>query len=161
MATFATLHRNTELVLGLAVDDLWKAIPDDARRELGDVPALTHTLQRGAAELRELADRLRGSEAELDPADPEIPRLAAVRTTLEGQHKETVTALERLRLQLLRLLASKEHTADLTQQLELARTLETKLLRDVAAHTDIRRMLHRVRRQHRTPLTPSPTPSPA
>jgi eukaryotic-like serine/threonine-protein kinase len=161
LATFATLHRNTELVLGLAVEDLWKAIPDDGRRELGDVPALTHTLQRGAAELRELADRLKDSEAELDPADPEIPRLAAVRTTLEAQHRETVTALERLRLQLLRLLASKEHTADLTQQLEVARTLETKLLRDVAAHTDIRRMLHRVRREHRTSVTPTPTPSPA
>ncbi len=156
----STLHRNTELVLGLAVDDLWRNLPSDLRLDLGDVPALAHTLQASAAETRGLIERLHESERELDADGVDLPRLVATREALETRHKETVTALERLRLELLRLLASKQRTAGLTEQVAIARSLESSLLREVAGHREVRQLLGRAHRRHRS-LTPTPTPSTA
>lgn len=146
IAASSTLHRNTELVLGLAVDDLWKVIPPATRAELGDVPALAHALQGSAAELRDLIDRLRESERELPTDTPEHLEVTTVLAPLESRHRETVAALERLRLQLLRLLATRERTVELTQQLEAARLLEAALLREVGGHAAVRRVLERSRR---------------
>lgn len=154
----STLHRNTELVLGLAVDDLWRAIPADTRADLGDVPALAHALQGSAAELRDLIDRLRESERDLLADDPLRAELATALPPLEARHRESVAALERIRLQLLKLLATRTPTQELTQQLEQARTLEAALVRDVAAQLEVRRLLGASRR--RDPLL-TPTPSPA
>jgi serine/threonine-protein kinase len=153
----ATLHRNTEMVLGLAVDDLWQAVTADTRAELGDVPALAHTLQAGAVELRELIDRLRDSERTLRDDDPMLADLAAAREPLEQQHRRTVAALERVRLQLLRLLASHHHTADLTAELVAARAVESDLATQAAAHGAVRRML----RRPAAAFTPIATPTPA
>lgn len=146
IATSSTLHRNTELVLGLAVDDLWKVIPAATRAELGDVPALAHALQGSAGELRDLIDRLRESERELAADSVEFAEITQALAPLEQRHKETVAALERIRLQLLRLLATREHTVELTQQLEAARLLEAALHREVSGHAEVRRMLSRTRR---------------
>ena len=156
----STLHRNTELVLGLAVDDLWRNIPATTRRDLGDLPGLAHTLQASAAEMRGLIERLRDSERELESGHPEVARVITAREALEVRHKETVTALERLRLELLRLLASKQRTVELTQQIEIARELEGTLLREVVGHREVRRLLGRAHATH-TSLAPSPTPSTA
>lgn len=156
----STLHRNTELVLGLAVDDLWRNIPVETRHDLGDVPALAHTLQASASEMRGLIERLHESERDLEPGNPEVAKVIAIRDALEARHKETVTALERLRLELLRLLASKQPTVELTQQIEVARALEGTLLREVAGHREVRRLLGRAHRQ-RSPMAPTPTPSTA
>lgn len=154
----STLHRNTELVLGLAVDDLWRNLPAESRRDLGDVPALAHTLQAGAAEMRTLIDRLRDSEQELAADDTELPRLRETRLALEGRHKETVATLERLRLELLRLLASKQRTVELTQQIALARALEGEMLHEVAGHREVRRLLGQARRRG-SAISSTPTPS--
>ena len=123
----ATLHRNTEMVLGLAVDDLWKSIPETMRSELGDVPLLAHTLQGSATDLRGMIDRLRESERDLLGEAALAEQLATTRGALESRHKETVTSLERIRLQLLRLLATRERTSELTQQIQVARSLEHAL----------------------------------
>ncbi len=155
----ATLHRNTEMVLGLAVDDLWKAIPADTRAGLGDVPTLAHTLQAGATELRALIERLGESEQALTEDTTELAGLASARATLEQQHRTTVTALEQVRLQLLRLLASQHQTVDLVEQLRVAREVEADLARHAAAHGAIRRLLQHTRTQ--VPITPRPTPTPA
>ena len=160
LAGGSTLHRNTELVLGLAVDDLWHNIPAPTRHDLGDIPALAHTLQGGATEMRGLIERLRESERDLDPGDAELAKVTTTREALEVRHKETVTALERLRLELLRLLASKQCTVELTRQIEVARDLESAVLHEVAGYREVRRLLGRAHRSH-GPLSPTPTPSAA
>jgi serine/threonine-protein kinase len=155
----STLHRNTELVLGLAVDDLWHAIPATLREGLGDVPALAHTLQASAVELRDIADRLRESERDTRHDELEQQKVVASREAVEHRHREAVATLERLRLQLLRLVALKEQSHELTAHLAEARELEQSLLVDLAAHHEIRVLLGRPVR--RVDATPTPTPKAA
>lgn len=158
-ATASTLHRPTEMVLGLAVDDLWRAIPEALRTDLGDVPALAHTLEQGATELRRLIASLQESEASDGVSDVDRRALVVAREGLEVRHREAIATLERVRLQLLRLLADRQQTGALTQQLEAARAIEASLHRDVAGHAEVRRLLHRPRRAT-APGTPTPTPPP-
>lgn len=158
-ANASTLHRPTEMVLGLAVDDLWRAIPDALRADLGDVPALAHTLERGATELRGLITSLQESEASDGVSDVDRAAIVETRLGLEVRHRETIATLERVRLQLLRLLADRQQTGALTQQLEAARAIEASLHRDVAGHAEVRRLLHRPKRTT-GPGTPTPTPPP-
>lgn len=158
-ANASTLHRPTEMVLGLAVDDLWRAIPEALRADLGDVPALAHTLEQGATELRGLITSLQESEASDGVADADRAAIVETRLGLEVRHRETIATLERVRLQLLRLLADRQPTSALTQQLEAARAIEASLHRDVAGHAEVRRLLHRPRRAS-APGTPTPTPPP-
>jgi hypothetical protein len=159
LAASSTLHRNTELVLGLAVDDLWHAIPAALRDGIDDVPALAHTLQASAGELRDIADRLRESERDTAHDEAEQRRLVATREAVEQRHREAIATLERLRLQLLRLVASRERSHDLTARLEEARALEQSLLVDLAAHNEVRALLGRPVR--RADETPTPTPKAA
>ena len=157
IAAASTLHRNTELVLGLAIDDLWKVVPAPTRADLGDVPALAHALQRNAEALRDLIDRLRESERELATDSDDRARVVTTLPPLEARHRETVAALERIRLQLLKLLATREHTVELTQQLASAHRLEAALTREIHGHADVRQLLGRTRRNDG--LTPAPTPT--
>ncbi len=159
-APSSTLHRNTEMVLGLAVDDLWRAMPAALRADLGDVPALAETLEHGATELRGLIASFQESEAAEGIAEEERQALAAARLGLEERHREAIATLERIRLQLLRLLADRQQTGALTQQLDAARAIEAALHRDLAGHVEVRRLLQRPRRAS-TQSTPSPTPPPA
>lgn len=156
LAASSTLHRNTELVLGLAVDDLWHAIPAALREGLGNVPALAHTLHASASELRDIADGLRALERDTGHDEREQHRLVATRRAAEHRHREVVATLERLRLQLLRLVASREQSQELTARLAEARAMEQSLLVDLAAHNEIRVLLGRP--VHRVDATPTPTP---
>lgn len=156
IAATQTLHRNTELVLGLALDELWNALPAGLRLELGDVPTLAGTLQHAAEELRDLGERLAASVEDLADIDPpESRRLDALRVQVQQRQREAITELERLRLHLLRAVAERRATEDLTQQLAAAQELERTLLADLAGHATLRRMLSGTARP-----TPSPTPSP-
>jgi len=158
LSTSATLHRPTELVLGLAVDDLWRALPAELRQDLGDVPTLAHTLQASATELRDLIERLRESERQMTDAAGEVIDLKTTRNAVEAKHHEAVKALEQIRLQLLRLLATRTRTTELTNQLSAARDLEVALMHDIAGHASVRRMLKHAAR-HSAGRTPTPTPS--
>ncbi len=160
LAASSTLHRNTELVLGLAVDDLWKAIPASLRDGLGDVPTLAHTLQSAAGELRTLSEQLSAARDALPSGDPESARTDATVAAVDARHREVVTGLERLRLQLLRLLASRQHTSELTRDLDAARRLESDIIQELAAHAEVRRILRRPRLSP-VQLTPTPSGTPA
>lgn len=156
LAAPSTLHRNTELVLGLAVDDLWHAIPAALREGIEDVPALAQTLLASAGELRHIAEGLRASERDTAHDEAEQRRLAAAREAVESRHRETITTLERLRLQLLRLVASREQSHELTSRLAEARAMEQSLLVDLAAHNEVRVLLGRSVRRAEAPPTPTP-----
>lgn len=160
LSATATLHRPTELVLGLAIDDLWSVLPADLRSDLGDVPDLARTLQASAEEMREIINRLRASESDLGDASDTGVDVGAARSALEERYRETVKTLEQLRLHLLRLLATRTRTIELTQQIASARELEAALSRDLAGHAAVRKLLQRQSRRS-TRGTPAPSPTPA
>jgi hypothetical protein len=110
-------------------------------------------------ELRDIADRLRESERDTGHDEVEQQRVIAAREAVEHRHREAVATLERLRLQLLRLVAVKEHSLELTAQLAEARELEQSLLVDLSAHNDVRVLLGR--RARRVESSPTPTPKAA
>lgn len=158
-APSTTLHRNTELVLGLAIDTLWKALPPDERTPHGDIPALATTLQRGAEELRALDKALTESQMGLPREHPEWRRIEDVTADVTRQHRDAVARLESLRMQLLRSVALRTVTSDLANEIAAAREAEQALLFGLAGVNEARAAIGRsVRRE---PLRQTPTPSPA
>lgn len=144
-----TLHRPTELVLDLAIDDLWAALPDTMRHGLRELPAVADSLRERVGEMKELTRRL------AEPALADIPEAAALRERLATRQQAGITALERLRLQLAGLSAEALPTGALTEQLRDARALEGELLAELGGHPSLKRLLKRKRH------SPTPTPTPA
>jgi len=156
LATTGTLHRNTELVLGLAIEEVWRGLPRALQLEIGeDVPEIAGTLRHGAEELRALADRMREAESGLGSEDPELAALVMERERVETHQRDSVATLERIRLQLLRVASERRGTTELTGHLERARALEHDMIVEVAAHDELRRFL-----QGKLTRTPHPTPTP-
>ncbi len=93
-------HAPTITLLGGAIDEVYRALPDEKRRALGDLPALARQLQRDAS----------AAAAASDPASRE--RAASV-----------AAALEAIRVELLFLQAGLRDVRDVTQQLDAARQL--------------------------------------
>ncbi len=103
----------TAVLLARATEDLYHALPGDQRRQLADVPALLARLQADAAALHML-----------DESDPS-----------KAERLETaVTALENLRLDLLRLHAGRASVNELTADIERARELARRV--DAVVETD-------------------------
>ena len=146
-----TLHRPTELVLDLAITDLFAALPADAQAGLGDLPGTAEALRRRVGETKELLRRLDAPELRQHPA------LQDLRERLTRQAAKGVAALEHLRLQLARLSGETHPTGELTRQLHDARTLEAELLAELGAHAGLRK--HLARQRPATGLTPTPTPA--
>jgi hypothetical protein len=130
-APSAFVDRPTEHAIGLAADELLAALPDPARRQLGDVPEILRGLEREAEEMRRRADALGRRLSELDAPGPSgaADRRAAIRDELHaardqalGRRDAAVTALEAVRLDLLRVHADVAPSA-LTDLVERARRL--------------------------------------
>ncbi|MGH7669861.1 MAG: hypothetical protein ACRENQ_10255, partial [Gemmatimonadaceae bacterium] len=96
----------TAVVLAHAAEDLYHALPGEQRRLLADVPAVLARLQADATALRAL-----------DDADPtKRPRL-----------ESAVTALENIRLDLLKLHAGRVSVDDLTADLNEVRNIGRRM----------------------------------
>jgi len=149
--TERTLHRPTELVLDLAIEEMWRALPPSAREGTADLPKIARALSTRVAEARELraalqAPRVRRS-AEADALDARL----AVR------QQRAVIALERLRLVLGKVGGAAAMSGELTAKLHDARALEQELLLELGAHAEVKRLL----RQGRAPTTLTPRVTPA
>lgn len=161
IATSSTLHRPTELVLGLAIEEIWRGLPAALRAEIGeDTPRVAGTLRRGAEELRTLALRMREAEAAFPTGDPEQIPLVTARERVESQQRESVATLERIRLQLLRVASERQRTVALTGHLERARELEKEMVLEFAAHREVHHLLQRGGGSSRPRSTSAPTPTP-
>jgi serine/threonine-protein kinase len=128
-------ERATEVAIAMSAEDMFAALPKDMRRQLGDVPAVVGALRHRATAAREQMASLDESiaTAERSPAregtkakqDALVADLKSARQQLDGRMSEVVTALETIRLDLLRLQAgvgSVEHiTLDLAAAQELGR----------------------------------------
>jgi eukaryotic-like serine/threonine-protein kinase len=152
-----TIHRPTEMALSLAADQLFDALPAALQAALGDVPSLVKTLERQATTLRATIEELEAAGVGTDSGDdPDRQALVELRGTTEHRHGEVIGALERVRLQLIRLAAGAIQPPELTDVLLAARKLETDLGRAVAGQESVHRLL---RRRHLSSATPSPSPA--
>jgi serine/threonine-protein kinase len=133
--------RPTEMALEVAIDDLFAELPDEYRESLRDLPAIARRLTAHASELREALAV--GAQPASDPAWERLTSANAVRL------KETVTALERLRLGLLRLHGGMADLRPVTTALEAARVIDrdvSRLVEGQAEVSGVRRLLSFERR---------------
>ena len=138
--------RPTEMALEVAIDDLFAGLPDEYRDSLQDLPAIARRLTARATELREavaMDARPIGDSTTSDQAWEKVKNANAARL------KETVTALERLRIGLLRLHGGLADLRPVTTALEAARAIDRDiglLVEGQAEVSGVRRFLSFERR---------------
>jgi len=145
-----TLAQHTEVALGRATDALFEALPKETRRELKEVPATTRRLESDASALRESLDKFDDVLSRTD--DPE---LRARRDHAAEQLALTVTALENIRLGLLRLQLGSAPVAQVTEALEAASRIGREIDFALEAEDEIGDVLKPKRIANRDP-EPSP-----
>jgi eukaryotic-like serine/threonine-protein kinase len=149
----ANTHRATELSLGTAAEQLYESLPKETQRELADLPPTLKRLQQDAQALRRHYEALQEALADAgDAASSE--RYADVRDARDEMHAklgETVTALETIRLNLLRLHAGSATVEGLTTHLGLAADVSEEVERLIASHKEVDEIM-------RFPRAVAPTP---
>ena len=135
----AMTHRATELSLGLAAEQLYEALPKETRQRLDELPPLLTRLQRDAQALRARQDELQEllASAADQVASAEYAGLKASRDEVRAKLGEAVSALETIRLELLRLHAGSASVEGLTTHLGLAAEVSNEVQRLVAARAEI------------------------
>jgi serine/threonine-protein kinase len=159
----ATAHRPTELVIGLAADQLFNALPKETRKELKDLPDVIRRLESDAAVTRKRVEELdealaglggdsralrsvalRAGEAEAGiAAEQERLKtdLVAARDGAARRLATAVAALENIRLDLLRLKAGAGTVDDLSADLTLARRIAEEIDAAIAGRREAERLL--------------------
>jgi hypothetical protein len=121
----AMTHRPTELAIGMAAEQLFADLPKATRKQLGDLPNVVVRLERDAQRMRARLEDLQevvGDPHGTGTRDAE----AALRTERDQVQKrltDAVTALETIRLGLLRLHSGAGTVQSLTTDLAAARSL--------------------------------------
>jgi predicted Ser/Thr protein kinase len=138
----AAANRPTEALLADAARDVLHALPDADRRQLRGVEQLLTRLEGDATALRRRLDGLDGAAAQV--GDPQAPRRAVVMRELEAARgataarlATTVSALENVRLELLRLRAGLASADSLTENLATLRQLEARVDAEAEAESNV------------------------
>jgi serine/threonine-protein kinase len=134
------VFRATEIVVGSAAADLFRALPEAMRRELSSLPETLAALEARAAEARAAAEALGDLAASGEVLDTSI---VARRDAAKAQLAQTVAALEGIRLDLLRLHAGASDLAPLTTLLDAAREMGEEIDHLVGAQKVARGLLLR------------------
>jgi len=128
------VFRATEAALGVAVSELFAALPKSYREQLAELPATFEALEARAAEARAEADVV----AALAPSgSADADALEARRSAAAAQLAESVAALEGIRLDLLRLHAGASDLAPLTTLLDAARLVGEDVRRLAEAQREV------------------------
>jgi serine/threonine-protein kinase len=122
-------NRPTELAIAMTAEGLFRDLPAATRKSLGDVPEVLRGLEGHArtarARIAELdaaiSDVEAGAGRAADRQDALARDLRTARTAAEARLGNVVTALESLRLDLLRLRAGAGTVEGITSALEAAR----------------------------------------
>ena len=136
----------TEVLLGKAAGAMFGALPREQRARLSDLPHVVAALEAAAQALRARRDELDRAIAEAGQAgggrrDAVVAELAAARADAASRLGTAVTALENLRLDLLRLRAGVGDVADLTAALEAARSVSAEIGHLVAGRAEVEAVL--------------------
>ena len=145
--------RPTELAIAMSASSLFDALPKEARATLGDVPGVVQGLEAHARAVRVRIEQLdaalgaaqlgraRATSAASTAQDALLAELREARAESEARLAEAVTALETLRLDLLRLSTGTGNTAGITRALEAARALSEEADRLVAGRREAEAVL--------------------
>jgi eukaryotic-like serine/threonine-protein kinase len=118
--------RPTEMALGLAVEELFRALPKPYREHMPDLPLVVQRLEAHAAAARTRIDEVTALMA-LGGSAVAAPDLTRARDEAKGELAKSVAALEAVRLDLLRLHGGAGDLAPITTVLEAARELGEQL----------------------------------
>jgi len=122
-------ERATELKIAMSAESLFQSLPKPLRESLGDVPAVLRGLQERAHATREQIAKLDAVFAPgaddarahaIDKREALAGDVKKARVAAEARLAELVTALENVRLDLLRLQAGVGSPASITQDLAAA-----------------------------------------
>ena len=133
-------YRPTEMALGLAVDELFDALPKSYRVHLAGLPAVVRRLGAAAAANRVQVEQLESLGADGDIDGPLSGQLAQARKMLA----QTVAALEAIRLDLLRLHGGETDLRPITSVLDASQQLGADLERLTSAHGEVEKIAPRV-----------------
>lgn len=134
-AAATALPQHTEVALGRALDALFESLPKATRRELKDVPATVKRLEDDAQKLRTALEQLDTAVSSATRAGTELEasELKQQRDTAAARLETTVTALETIRLGLLRLQLGAAPVASVTEAIEAATQLGREM--EIAAES--------------------------
>src|SRR6185503_11721226 len=100
----------------MAAEQLYESLPKETQRELAELPPLLRRLQTDAQILRRHHDELQEALADAgdEASSSRYSEVRAVRDSMHTKLRETVSALETIRLNLLRLHAGSGSIEGLT-----------------------------------------------
>jgi predicted Ser/Thr protein kinase len=130
----ASAFRATEAALGVAAAELFAALPKAYREQLAELPAIVTALEARAAEARAETE-LVAALASSDTGGAAV--LEARRQAASANLRESVAALEGIRLDLLRLHAGTADLAPLTTLIDAARRFGEDVDRLAAAQREV------------------------
>ena len=138
-------HRPTELAIGIAVDSLLEGLPKHLRKDMSAVPGVIRALESDAQEIRSRIEELDGMLGQVGgaqgPAREIEQQLSHARTEAQQRLLETVTAMESIRLDLLRLQAGTGTSESVTRDMEAAMNLQEDINRLIESHEEVERLV--------------------
>ena len=158
-------HRPTEMAIGIAADRLYDELPRSVRRDLPGLPDTIRKLEADAQNMRRLVEEMGALLAEIgdDPTRVGADERTKLRADLEGtrdagQKRMTnaVSALEKIRLGLLRIHAGAGSVESLTADLGSAQALSEDIEHLLAGRRSVEELLGT---HARTSELPTPTPA--
>ena len=146
-ATVSSLPQHTEVALGRALDQLFDALPRENRRELKDVPATVRRLEDDARKLREAVDALDEAIASAQRANQQahVGQLERERDVATERLASVVTALETIRLGLLRLQLGAAPVTSVTEAIESATRLAEEMQTAAESERDASAVIRKLR----------------
>ena len=147
----AKLSVTVPLAIALSAEAMFATFPKELRESLGDVPKVLHGLEAHARSMRarieelnvSLADAQRGPTRAVatERQDELVNDLISARDRAESRLEELVTALENLRLDLLRLRAGGGSVEGITLDLAAAREFGQEADRLLASGREVEQAL--------------------
>jgi serine/threonine-protein kinase len=134
------VFRPTEAALGLAASELFAALPEPYRVELFQLPAIVATLEARAAEARAEVEIV-AALARPDSEDTAV--LEKRRSAASANLTASVSALERIRLDLLKLHAGAGDLKPLTTLIEEASLVRQEVARLAEAEQEVEDAIER------------------
>jgi hypothetical protein len=143
-----TGYRPTEMAIGMAAERLFEELPKAVRKELRELPAVVRRLEHHARLMRQRIEELNALSGEgADDPDAAAPPdalnddLARARDAAQRRLTDAVTALETIRVGLLRLHAGTGAVEGITQNLSEAGQIAADLERLLEGQQDVERLL--------------------
>ncbi len=148
--------RPTELAIAMSAESIFTALPRALRDDLGDVPAVLHELEAHARLARARIGELDASIAEVSHGrgasvagsatrhEALLADLGAQRNVADARLGELVTALENVRLDLLRLRSGGGTVEGITRDIAAARRVGDEADRLIAGANEVDALLRRV-----------------